>query len=88
MGRQSWVTRQQQLIGPGPVHCAYHCRRLQIKSSDVKDKDWKMHKVATPLAFGVMATLANMDEVIALAGHKVTGAFDAAADNQGKGDLH
>ena len=56
-------------------------------ASDVKDKDGNMHKVVTPLAFGVMATLANMDEVIALMGHKVTGAFDAAADNRGKGDL-
>ena len=56
-------------------------------ASDVLDKDGALHTLVTPLAFGVMSTLANLDEVFVSEGAKITTALDGAADNRGQGNL-
>ena len=49
------------------------------------DREGKLHTLVSPLAFGVMATAANMDEVSVSQGANT--ALDGAADNRGQGNL-
>jgi len=54
-------------------------------ASDVLDREGKLHTLVSPLAFGIMATAANMDEVTVSQGANT--ALDGAADNRGQGNL-